>query len=297
MITFCCLSCSQPYSVGDEKSGMSAQCKRCGRMLKVPGDPQSDWVEGSPPLTRQPVTANPDRKPAAYVRCRKCLVSYLAEPGDVVRCIPCGLQLRAPVPTPKPSVWDDIDSGRATTGVRFSCPKCLAEYTADPGDAIRCVPCGLIIKAPVQKPKPPSSCERPTPVVSDEPASYEPESRARCIGCSTVIPYRAFGRGKCVRCENPDKSRQKRKWTGEDIGVAIYFGLAGLLVAIILVACIYAAFRPTPPQSQSPHRLSDDERIERMQREQRDLQETNRWQQERVKADQWDRMNGRKAGH
>lgn len=290
LVEFDCQKC---VALVTGQEGQPCTCPSCGK--RYPGPP------GSHLLRSVEFEVGPAQEPAKYVRCRRCRVEYLAEPGEAVRCVPCGLLLRGATSKAKAEARDDSDDGRVVTAVRFRCPKCLSEYTADPGDAVRCVPCGQVITAPAAKPK--ATREGPHPVVSHALTTYEPDPSARRREAQPPRPpvqaVAQYGEDyELAPSPMPSKSNggpPKKKWTGEDIGVALVVGIFGLFATAIFGGCIYAVFAPTPPKS--PRRLNDDERIERMQREQRDLQDTNRWQQERLRADQWDKISGRKAGY
>jgi hypothetical protein len=77
------------------------------------------------------------------------------------------------------------------------------------------------------------------------------------------------------------KHERETLWTG--LGV---FGGGALLVAVLFWAVLNM-----PKPSKAP--LSDDDRIERMEREKRDLIETDRWMKKKLQADEWDKFKGR----
>src|SRR5436190_1675053 len=87
--------------------------------------------------------------------------------------------------------------------------------------------------------------------------------------------------------QRPTTSRSK-------VAVAVsWLGATVLTAGALLAGSCYLLAPPSYPRTSGPSGLTDDERIERMRREQRDLEDLNRWQQDRLKADGWDRMKGR----
>ena len=66
-------------------------------------------------------------------------------------------------------------------------------------------------------------------------------------------------------------------------------GVGCVVVVVVLLLVGWAL----PDKADSKKKLTDDDRIERLEREQRELIELNEWQQKKLRADEWDRQRGR----
>ncbi|MBI2920407.1 MAG: hypothetical protein HYY18_04920 [Planctomycetes bacterium] len=136
MIRFTC-TCGKLMTAPDSEAGKRGRCPKCGAAVAVPrparAEPELELLEvGGPAASRPraaaPLPSDPPQVRGAQVMCPACGTSY---PGDVLLCIPCGIEIASgrpigaggPPPPPRLSrnLEDDTPFWRTTLGL-FTSP-------------------------------------------------------------------------------------------------------------------------------------------------------------------------------
>lgn len=259
-------------------------CRRCNSMMCGPqGGHACCWkCKG---VNQVPLAHEAARPPAAVppilVACPACALTYRLKAiakGKRMRCRGCSVVFtipKAPTPTegtaaiPKQAQPTHVPP-RGLVGVL--CTSCLETFEAPPEAWVQCAKCGQIIRS--------------------DPVSDVTQAGSKLKAAPTWEEL-----GGHVDLSQPHVNvvdsvdwTWKSAWADLSRGVGI---VAGTAVAIGLLWFMCSGLHSILTAPTPERKLSDDERIRRMEREREQLHEEFEWQRKKLEADKWDKMMGR----
>ena len=307
-IVFPCRRCSEPIS---GPQGGHAGCKKCKGVNEVPfADDPARVSRTSSPSTAVPgkqtptVPAEATTVPPApaessiLVRCPACAATYRLPStarGKRAKCSRCKVVFtvpQAPTRTAESNEWrralakapslTPVPAGgvdaRPERRVSFFCQFCSTAVSGVPGQVVRCSHCARSNPAPAESQSDPNA---PRSLYCRCGRTYHgrPSDHCECPACESKSAQAATLAGGA-------RSGSAKTWSlPDEFGAVVWYGLLGL--------AIIAAIVVTVTKERPARNLTDDERIERMEREQEKLRELNEWHQKKLRAEEWDRLKGR----
>ena len=263
-----CPACLTTDCIGDSDSGIEIKCIDCKKVI-IPGVSIDNEMKNATPQCKTTLSRY------VQIECPVCLITGEIPRTRINEQYKCECGTFFSINEIETSNQEQSSSNNGSKDPRsygvFLCLFCDAAYYTKLSRRVRCALCARV-QTPVKGAKLPKKVPSPQlqyghPRLSEK--AYKKLLRER----KRNARYQA--------------SKEYYAYYLNSFFLATVFGLF-----LLLISPMFFSFKGCGKGS-SPRPLSDDQRIDRMEKEEKDLIETNEWMRKKVKADQWDKQMGR----